>query len=230
MEHVIQCQAPNAQREWDSSIIKLQTWMTKALTLPEVQQAILSRLQTVRNPEEATPVPAYAWPGLNELILEQDAIGWRNFLEGGILQAWAAKQQEYFNWMQQRNTGKRWITTLIKKLWEISWNMWEQRNGELANPASPASLREHARLDAAITHEYEDLTTLAKQDQRWFRRPKEILFTEALEFKHQWLKSVSIARAQFARRRNTSTQAQRNLMRLTFCRNTLQSPTPTQTP
>jgi hypothetical protein len=40
------------------------------------------------------------------------------------------------------NKSKRWIMTLIKKLWEISWNMWEHRNGERTNPESPISLRE----------------------------------------------------------------------------------------
>ncbi len=141
-------------------------------------------------------------------------------MEGCVLQAWAAKQQEYYDWLQRRNTGKRWVTTLIKKLWEISWNMWEQRNGELHDPASPASLREHARLDVRITFEYEDLSTLYIKDRRWFRRPKEILFTESLEYKTQWLESVYLARARYARRRNTSTNAQRNLMRTTFRRTT----------
>jgi hypothetical protein len=122
--------------------------------------------------------------------------------------------------VQRRNTGKRWITVLIKKLWEISWNMWEQRNGELKNPASPASLREHARLDAKITIEYEDVSTLYIRDRRWFRRPKEVLFTESLEYKTQWLESVCLARNRYAGRRNTSTLAQRNLMRSTFRRTT----------
>jgi hypothetical protein len=227
-EHVTLCQAPNAQREWDASMAALQVWLTKALTMPDIQKAILSRLQTIRRHDEDMTAPSYSWPGVNDLILEQDTVGWRNFLEGGILKKWAAKQQEYYTWLKRRNTGKRWVATLIKKLWEISWNMWEQRNGELKNPASPASLREHARLDASITHEYTDTTTLAKRDRRWFRRPKEILFTEALEFKQQWLESVGIARARFARRRNTSTQAQRNLMRATFRRTPLQATTPTQ--
>jgi hypothetical protein len=161
--------------------------MSKALTLPDLQKAIISRLQTIRHQDEAMTVPSYSWPGVNNLILEQDAGGWRNFLEGGTLKEWAAKQQEYYDWLKRRNTGKRWVTTLIKKLWEISWNMWEQRNGELKNPASLASLREHAQLDAAITHEYTDPTTLTQRDQGRFRQPKEILFTEALEFKQQWL-------------------------------------------
>ena len=110
------------------------------------------------------------------------------------------------------------VTTLIKKLWEISWNMWEHRSGELANPKCPASLREHARLDILITHEFDDLSPLAIRDRRWFRRPKEVLFTEPIEYKHQWLESVRLARAKYARRHRTFTQAQRNLMRSTFGR------------
>jgi hypothetical protein len=206
--------------------------MTKALTMPEIQTAILNRIQTVRNQPEQLPGTSYTWPGLNALIAEQDSVGWRNSMEGAILQAWAAKQQAYYDWLNRRNTGKRWITNLIKKLWEISWNMWEQRNGELKNLESPASLREHARLDTAITREYLDPTTLTRRDRRWFRRSKEILFTESLEFKHQWLESVSIARTRFARRCNTSTQAQRSLMRSTFIRNrnqTQEQPPPQNT-
>jgi hypothetical protein len=216
--HVLRCQAPNAQRQWDATIAKLDVWLTKALTLPDIQTAIISRLCSWRNQEVLPQPPSYNWPGVNDLVTTQDLIGWKNFLKGCVLHAWAAKQQEYYDWLQRRNTGKRWITTLIKKLWEISWNMWEQRNGELTDPASSASLREHARLDVKITYEYEDISTLYMKDRRWFRRPKEILFTESLEYKKQWLESVCLARTRYARRRHTSTQAQRNLMRMTFGR------------
>ena len=93
--------------------------------------------------------------------------------------------------------------------------MWEQRNAESKNPESPASLREHARLDAAITHEYTDLLTLAVKDRRWFRRTKEIIFTETIEYKQQWLKSVLSALAPYIRRHlnPTNLQAQRTAMR-----------------
>jgi hypothetical protein len=218
-QHVLLCKAPNAQRQWDASIANLATWMSKAMTIPDIQTSILSRLQAFRNQLEALPPLHCTWPGLNPILSDQDQIGWRNFMEGCILHAWAAKQQEYYDWLQKRNTGKRWITTLIKKLWEISWNMWEQRNGEAKNPASPASLREHARLDAFITQEYNDVTTLTQRDRRWLRRPKEVLFTEPLEYKQQWLESVRLARSRYIRRRRTSTQAQRTLMRSTFIRN-----------
>jgi hypothetical protein len=91
--------------------------------------------------------------------------------------------------------------------------MREQRNGEVNNLKSPASLREHAWLDALITTNYEDASTLVIKDRGWFCRLKEVvLFTESLEYKHQWLESVRLVRIQCARQRQTSTHAQRTLI------------------
>jgi hypothetical protein len=212
--HVVKCQAPRATAQWEASLSQLAEWLVKAKTMPDLRKAIITQLTAWRNNDEP-PLPQYNWPGVNDLITKQSTLGWRNFLEGGVLQEWAAKQQAYYNWLNRKNTGRRWITTLIKKLWEISWNMWEQRNGELRNPESSASLREHARLDAAIAHEYTDLASLALKDRRWFRRTKEIIFTETVEYKQQWIESVSSARARYIRRHRhrTHLQAQRTAMR-----------------
>ncbi len=189
--------------------------MLKSGTLPDLRTAIISRLTTWKEQSVLQP-PLYNWPGVNDIVKKQDQLGWRAFLEGAVLHDWSAKQQEYYEWLQRKNTGKRWITTLIKKLWEISWNLWEHRNAELHNPESPAALREHARLDSLITQEYEDQVRISNKDRRWFRRPKEIIFTERTEYKQQWVESVSLARARYHRHRRTSTQAQRILLRTTF--------------
>jgi hypothetical protein len=114
--HVLLWNAPNTKRRWDASIATLDKWMMKALTLPDLIKAILSRLKTFCNQDEAMQEPSYTWPGINDLILAQDTIGWMIFMEGGLLQTWAVKQQEYFKWLQRQNSGKRWITTLIKKV------------------------------------------------------------------------------------------------------------------
>jgi hypothetical protein len=93
-------------------------------------------------------------------------------------------------------------------------------------PKITASLQEHARLDTLITTKYEDASTLSIKDRRWFRRLKEVLFTESLEYKHQWLESVRLAHIRYARRRRTSTHAQRTLVRQTFSRRSTQEPQP----
>ena len=91
--------------------------------------------------------------------------------------------------------------------------MWEKRNGELHNPESPASLREHARLDALIQLEYANQLSLAIQDRRWFKRPHEVIFTETIEYKLQWLESVRLARAKYAWRLRHDLTRERSAMR-----------------
>jgi hypothetical protein len=190
--------------------------MKQAATMPDIRKAIISRLQTWINDSDPTHFSS-TWPGVNTLTQTQDLLGWRAFLEGCVLKEWAAKQQEYYTWLERKNTGRRWVTTLIKKMWEISWDMWKQRNDELTNPESPASLREHARLDAIIHLEYADLQNLANRDRRWFRRPPEVVATESIEYKQQWIESVGLARARYARRHarrnNLDLQAERIAMR-----------------
>jgi hypothetical protein len=180
--------------------------------MPALRSAIINRLKAWHQ-SSATAAPSYSWPGVNDLIYTQTLVGWQAFLEGGVLKEWAAKQQEYYDWLARKNTGKRWTTTLIKKLWEISWNMWEHRNGELHNPASPATLREHARLDALITLDYGNTRRLCRKDRRWFRRPLAVLFTETLEYKSQWLESVKLARARYSRRHRQDLTIERTAMR-----------------
>ena len=130
--------------------------------MPDLQHAILAGIQAWRQ-QTPSPILSYTWPGINDLVLLQNRLGWRAFIEGAILCDWAAKQQEYYKWLQRQNTGKQWITTLIKMLWEISWNMWDQRNGELHNPESPATLREHICLSALLAAEYLDQLTILKK-------------------------------------------------------------------
>jgi hypothetical protein len=62
-------------------------------------------------------------------LLTQDAIGWENFFEGCIAQDWKAVQNAYFCWCHSQKTGCRWTASLIQKLWDISWDLWEHRIG-----------------------------------------------------------------------------------------------------
>jgi hypothetical protein len=120
-------------------IAQLTRWLTTILTLPALKTAILTGLHLWQT---HTPIltPSYAWPGVNDIVLLQSRLGWQAFIEGAILQTWAAKQHKYYEWIKQKNTCKQWLTTLIKKFWELSWNMWDQRNGDLNNPSSPLSV------------------------------------------------------------------------------------------
>ena len=91
--------------------------------------------------------------------------------------------------------------------------MWAQRNAERISPTSPAALREHARLDARIHEAYALPRRLSIKDRCWFIRPKEVVCTESIEYKLQWLESVTLARARYARRHRHDHTSERAAMR-----------------
>ena len=73
---------------------------------------------------------------------------------GGCLSLeWARAQQEYYQWIGSRRTGKRWVIALIKKLWQIAWDLWDNRNEFLHKTNMAADLSGAVSLDKAIREE-----------------------------------------------------------------------------
>jgi len=46
---------------------------------------------------------------------------------------WQVQQEAYWAQWQQQKSNKRWMVELIKKLWNISWGMWDHWNEGLHN-------------------------------------------------------------------------------------------------
>jgi hypothetical protein len=67
----------------------------------------------------------YALPAV---VQKQDAIGWQSFLEGRPSVGWSEVQHRYYEFLDSRRTGLRWLTALIQKLWDVAWDMWDHRN------------------------------------------------------------------------------------------------------
>lgn len=67
--------------------------------------------------------------GLPQAIAEQDAIGWTAAFEGRWSTKWIDIQNRHFKNNDIQRSGRRWLTAMIKKLWSVAWDLWEQRNG-----------------------------------------------------------------------------------------------------
>ena len=66
---------------------------------------------------------------------------------------WARVQQEYYQWIGIQRSGKRWVTALIKKLWQILWDIWDNRNDFLHKTQMAADLSGAVSLAKAIQEE-----------------------------------------------------------------------------
>jgi hypothetical protein len=116
--------------------------------MPEFQEAIIQRLHQWRNPT----LRDIEWTddGVQAAILHQDRFGWYNLLMGRISVKWKEVQQRYYVLLGRRNTGRRWLISLIETIWAISWDMWDHRNGILHNTIIPAKQRRIDDLDWSL--------------------------------------------------------------------------------
>lgn len=89
------------------------------------------------------------------------------------------------------------VTSLIKKVWDVSWDMWIHGNNVLHNGHYPQRTVEIAKSHALIEKEYQiGCGNLLPRDQHWFLKPKETLFKQKDGHKQRWLASIFQARRQ----------------------------------
>jgi hypothetical protein len=137
--HVWVCKGCDSDTIWRQSLEKLEQWMNTVDTNPDIQHAILYYLQRWRDYMHETYEPTFH---ISILIQEQESIGWRRFFEGWIHHGWHLLQSSHYKFLKSRRSGKRWVVALIKKQWEIAWDMWEHRNGILHEKENVVSLAE----------------------------------------------------------------------------------------
>jgi hypothetical protein len=97
---------------------------------------------------------------LTGVLGSQTTIGWRRFFEGWISHEWTKAQQAHYTSIKSLCTGKRWAVALIKKLWDIAWDLWEHRNGILHESSNVVSQNELCILDRKIMDVFSRLQSI----------------------------------------------------------------------
>ena len=199
-QHVLSCPAPSTPLIWEKSMSNLRMWMESTNTMPELQDAIITRLRQWKGLTRKNPT----WPtlhGLRIAVAHQDELGWYNFLMGRISIEWKAVQQRYYEWLGKRNTGKKWAVALIQKVFSVSWDMWDHRNDVRVNTVTPAKARRILVLNQLILDEYERGSMgMIARDQHWLIKPTGTILAYDFERKEQWVESVQLARIRFHNR------------------------------
>jgi hypothetical protein len=207
--HVLRCRDPRALTVWETTLTHLDSWLLRKHTDPVIRRTILSRLREWHDGTPFSPIP---WDcSFSSAITAQDAIGWYPFLLGQVSHHWKEAQQAYYTTLARDNTGKQWVKKLIIQLFNISWDLWEHRNGIKHSTLNPLKRREVQLYNDRITLEFATGDRcLLPRDKRWLRGSLGNLLRKLTpEQKQQWLTSVANARLRWQRRRalHASTQA-----------------------
>jgi hypothetical protein len=195
--HVLTCRGTGADLAFTTSLQKLDAHMRKITTAPEIRQVVLKRIRHWRLHQHHVPM-AEAVPdefGLREAVSAQDALGWYNFLLGRLSKQWSDVQERYLESIQSRSSGRRWTIAILEKLWDISWDMWEHRNGIAHDPLHHRRL---ARLQET-QRQVNDIFIagsegLLPRDKRLFTKGVERLTDGTETDMQQWISSVLLAR------------------------------------
>jgi hypothetical protein len=209
--HVWRCQDPSVFFVWALLMSSFSSWLESVRTAPEIIFWIIRRLTEWRSSEPLS-IARTDLPGLIEAIEAQDRIGWLAFFEGCIAKEWAGVQEAHFIWLGRRNTGKRWATSLVVKLWEIAWDIWDHRNQIKYNLESAQDIARRDDIIRNVRSEYAfGRSGLPRRDWRLFKRPLRSLLGSSSHYLDAWLLRVTTARARQVRRQAEVTNPRTNV-------------------
>ena len=193
-EHILQCQQPEAIQTWTASLQKLSNWMIEVKTDPELRELILDQLRQWKQ-TSAAPTTSLLPPSLQDLLEEQQTIGWNKFLEGFLSTGWAEIQARYYIGIRSRRCSRRWVSALVKKVWLVSWDQWQQRN-ETVHQQQQQPQQVVSVLDRRIQHQYQRGTSgLSLRDHYLVNRPIFTILSAFTSVKENWLHAIQLARA-----------------------------------
>ena len=185
--HIITCQHPGAIALIDNWLDQLELWMAKEHTKPDLRFGILSLLRARLRDLPWVP-PNTSDPNVQRTFQKQQELGTENVIYGWWHVEWAETQHAYLASLSRRNTGRRWLSRLIKKQWEIAWDLWRHRMQVAASPDSHSLALLHGRTNQDIRHLYRQLSrTTYPPLRRWFQQPQDSLLHQPLAFKQDWI-------------------------------------------
>lgn len=188
--HVLACQHPGAVARSTRWLDDLELWLAKQHTNPTLRFGIISLLKAGFQEQDWVP-PRTSDQAILRLFQKQQQQGTHKVLFGWWAEGWAEIQQAYYVSLSRKTTGKRWLSRLIRKQWEIAWDLWRHRLGVAATPDSFSLARAHESINVAIQDAFTRLSASNYQPlRRWFKQPIHVVQQQHLAFKQDWLSMV----------------------------------------
>ena len=97
---------------------------------PSLKPDIFHRITLCRKGQPLRPPPSLPTPVATS-FKKQTNIGWIQTLMGLIFHDWAEVQNTYLRSLGTKISGVRWISALIRKLWDTAWEIWNFSNHTL---------------------------------------------------------------------------------------------------
>ena len=198
-KHVVCCPSPDATATWTTLLDTLRQWMRQQQTPHTLATAILQRLTEWRTGQPLRPLLLDSTL-LREAFSQQDQIGWWNFLLGRHSPLFTPVLLHHYHILGSTRHASSWHKKLILKLWELGFEMWEDRNRVVHGDTLPPQQQQaFALLRQQALAEF----TLGDQDlpprERNLLADKDMVLALSLRSLQKWLVTVQQARAAYHR-------------------------------
>ena len=176
-------------------IFKLDMWLGEQEMQPDLRKELINGLKSWSVGVQRRTF--YQMPlHICQVLDSQDEIGWTNLLEGCFNKGWTEVQALYYRTIGSQRSGLWWMVAVIKKLWDVAWDLWEQCNGFLHDAEYQETLYNMANIDAEIRFQFECGCEKLPQRVRYlFEGNLSELLTTSVQHRKKWLASVMVARA-----------------------------------
>mmetsp|Transcript_19113 Transcript_19113/g.45257 ORF Transcript_19113/g.45257 Transcript_19113/m.45257 type:complete len:406 (-) Transcript_19113:181-1398(-) len=151
-DHVLRCKFGDPRFEECAPV--LLEWGKKSGAAPGLMESIVEGVSEWRlqpQPQRLRRRHARSTQ-LAEAAKEQQGIGWGAMLMGFQSRKWERIQADHFRNQGSLRSGKRWVTELLKKLWNTAWDLWSYRCFQLNSGHDEEAIRLVTGLDRHIVH------------------------------------------------------------------------------
>jgi len=166
--------------------MNLKSWLREQQTSPTLAEAIVASLQAWYM-ETPTPVTSLHATQLEE---DQKTIGRDRLIEGWIPVSWRLEQEQFWSHIRTHKSSKRWTSELIKKFWDVAWDLWDQHNEALHTEAANRDLLDSQANNQICEVYQQGTTTLPRDALALLREPIDTLLQKPLATKLLWLQSI----------------------------------------
>jgi hypothetical protein len=209
--HAWTCPDNKGTQIWETYIIKLQEWMTSIDNDPNIQAAVLEHLKGWCS---GPVINSHYTPHLQQVIHQQNLLGWQLFFEGWLLQDWVGIQQLYYIMIRSCWSGKRWVVSIINKMWNTAWDLWDHKNGLIHEQTNVNMTANEHNVNQRIPRTYfnHHHTSLPKEDHHLISSSLKQMLSKPIAYKSEWIRQwdITIARVHLLVRSQTQ-QMRRSL-------------------
>ena len=193
-DHVLQCKETSACELWDNEVRSLQLWMKKEKVLCRLSDIIIFNLNSWKySIQRPNYLPSNIH--LQRAILQQDSIGWDNFIKGFWSKSWRMAQEEEFKIQGSTKSALNLISKLQRKIWMIAWALWTNRNDYLHKKCHSTHTSDRPKIDEEVIKEWEaGSAELDNTTKQLFNGTLQDKMKMTYHSKRLWLSSIWLAK------------------------------------